>query len=80
VVRLSGEEQSLVGFVDQLWDPPCGEPPVGEGEWQLLTPDRDDLGIAGVGGVDRGDGRREALAQTAHSESPTSAENGPVSS
>jgi hypothetical protein len=37
-------------------------------------------GVAGVGGIDGGDGRLEATAaQTAHSESPISATNGPVS-
>ncbi len=75
-----GQEQRLVGLVDQLLDPLRGQLAVDQRQRDLSTAHVDDVRIGGVGRVDGRDRRVVPSAQTAHSDSPTSATNGPVSS
>jgi hypothetical protein len=75
-----GEQQCLVRFVDEPFDPLHGKLAVDLGEWSLAAPHRNQGGVVGVGRIDRRRGRLVARAQVAHSDSPISATNGPVSS
>ena len=80
MVRAGGQQQRLGGARVQTLDPLGRQAAVGERQRQLLAAHADDGGVAGVGSVDGRSRRVVAAAQTAHSESPTSAVNGPVSS
>ncbi len=66
------EPHRRAGVGVESHDPLVGSFPLHEGERSALEP----VGIVGVGSIDR----RERLGQVAHSESPTSATYGPVSS
>ena len=76
----SGQQQCLVGLVDQLLDPLSSQPAVSEGEGDLLPAHLDTIRVRGVGLIDGRNRRVVPRAQVAHSDSPISATNGPVSS
>ena len=82
-VQIARNPEFAAVVVDQARDPSRRQAAMCQGEGQRLAANRHDRGVVVVGIVDgrHGDGvARGVGAQTAHSESPTSAENGPVSS
>ena len=75
-----GEQQRVVGVGHQARHPLDGQAAVGEGERLVVAAHGHPVWIVTVGRVDGGDGPVVTRVQTAHSESPTAATNGPVSS
>ena len=81
VVGPRGEHERVVGIVDEAPHPLAREAAVRERQGQLLAAHDHAGGIVAVGRVDGLErGGEPGLGQTAHSESPISAVNGPVSS
>ena len=74
------QQQRFIGRWNKPLHPLRGKSTVRQGQGAGLSAHHDDGGVLCVRRVDRGAGNLQALAQTAHSDSPTAATNGPVSS